>query len=121
MYFIPIFAVVLVGMLSKRVPPKAAKIALLTGFGIIAVGYFIPPFDRIVASMHEFHFLGVVFSYLVILMLIIGEIHPLEKEFVQEDAKAVDMTPWAHAKKCGLILTAVVVLIYVAFADFSVL
>jgi solute:Na+ symporter, SSS family len=121
LYFIPIFAVVLVGMLSRRVPPKAAKIALLTGFTVIAIGYFVPPFDRIVASMHEFHFLGVVFSYLVIMMLVIGELRPLEKEFVQEDVNAVDMTPWRHAKVSGGVLLAIVLAIYVIFADFSVL
>jgi hypothetical protein len=42
LYFIPIFAVVLVGMLSKRVPPLAAKVALIVGFAVIACGYFVP-------------------------------------------------------------------------------
>jgi len=121
MYFIPIFSVVLVGMLSKRVPPKAAKIALVAGFVIIAVGYFVPPFDKVVASMHEFHFLGIVFSYLVILMLVIGELSPLEHEFVQQDVGAVDMTPWKHARLGGAVLLGIVLLIYVVFANFSVL
>ena len=118
-YFIPIFAVVVVGMLSKRVPPLAAKIGLVAGFAIIAIGYFVPPFDKIVSNMHEFHFLGIVFSYLVILMLIIGEIKPRTSEFVQEDVKAVDMTPWRHAKLVGGILILIVLLIYICFADFS--
>ena len=121
LYFIPIFSVVLVGMLSRRVPPKAAKIALVVGFLVIAVGYFVPPFDRIVASMHEFHFLGLVFAYLVMLMLIIGEVSPTEHEFVQQDVKAVDMTPWKYAKHWGGVLVAIVILVYVVFADFSVL
>lgn len=121
LYCIPIFSVVLVGMLSKRVPPRAAKIALVAGFAIIAVGYFVPPFDRIVASLHDFHFVGIVFAYLVILMLIIGELSPQEREFVQVDVKAVDMTPWKHAKVVSLILLAIVLMIYVIFADFSIL
>ncbi len=121
MYFIPIFAVVLVGMLSKRVPAKAAKFALIAGFSIIAIGYFVPPFDKIVASMHEFHFLGIVFSWLVILMLVIGELEPRETEFVQEDVGAVNMKPWEHARKAGWALIAIVFLIYISFADFSVL
>ena len=53
LYFIPIFAVVLVGMLTKRVPALAAKVALIVGFLVIAAGYFIPlgPADpRIVAK-----------------------------------------------------------------------
>lgn len=121
MYFIPIFAVVLVGMLSKRVPSRAAKQALVTGFVVIAVGYFVSPFDQIVASLHEFHFLGLVFVYLVIYMLVMGEISPTEEEFDQVDVRAVDMTPWKHARLVGSILAATVLMIYIIFADFSVL
>jgi SSS family solute:Na+ symporter len=121
MYFIPIFAVVLIAMLTKRVPPIAAKIGLVAGFTIIAVGYFVPPFNTIVASMHEFHFLGIVFSWLLILMLVIGEIKPSETEFEQEDVGAVDMTPWKYAKPAGMLLILIVIAIYITFADFSVL
>jgi solute:Na+ symporter, SSS family len=121
MYFIPIFAVVLVGMLNRRVPPIAAKIGLVAGFAVIAVGYFVKPFDQIVASMHEFNFLGVVFAWLVILMLIIGELRPMKEEFVQQDVKAVDMTPWKLAIPVGIILILTVIAIYYQFADFSVL
>lgn len=121
MYFIPIFAVVLVGMLTKRVPAVAAKIGLVVGFTIIAIGYFVPPFDLIVASIHEFHFLGIVFSWLVILMLAIGEIAPRETEFVQEDVGAVDMNPWPYARHAGIALIVIVIGIYATFADFSVL
>lgn len=121
MYFIPIFAVVLVGMMTKRVPAVAAKIALLVGFLGIALGYFVHPFSAIVASLHEFHFLGLVFAWLLILMLVIGEVAPRETEFVQEDVQAVDMTAWKLAKPVGILLIAIVVTIYATFADFSVL
>ena len=121
LYFIPILAVVLVGMLTRRVPPIAAKAALLAGFFVIACGYFVPPVAVVVASMHDFHFLGVVFAYLVVMMLIIGEIWPLKDEWVQVDVKAVDMTPWVHARKAGLVLVLLVLAIYISFADLSVL
>ncbi|NIL98788.1 MAG: solute:sodium symporter family transporter, partial [Planctomycetales bacterium] len=116
MYFIPIFAVVLVGMLTKRVPSIAAKLGLITGFALIAIGYFVPPFDKIVDSMHEFHFLGIVFAWLVVLMLVVGEISPRQTEFEQEDVGAVDLTPWKHAPLIGLLLIAIVLLIYMTFA-----
>ena len=118
-YFIPIFAVVLVGMLTSRVPARAAKIALISGFVILILGNFVPPFDKVVASMHNFHFLGIVFAYLVILMLVLGDSSPREEEFVQVDVKAVDMTPWKGAKATGLILCAAVIAIYATFANFS--
>ena len=118
-YFIPIFAVVLVGMLTSRVPARAAKIALISGFVILILGNFVPPFDKVVASMHNFHFLGIVFAYLVILMLVLGDSSPREEEFVQVDVKAVDMTPWKGAKATGLLLCAAVIAIYATFANFS--
>jgi len=121
MYFIPIFSVVLVGMVTRRVPPVAAKIALIAGFVIIAVGYFVPPFDKVVESMHEFHFLGLVFTWLVVIMLVIGELRPSETEFEQEDVGAVDMKPWKYAMPVGFLLIVIVFTIYITTADFSVL
>ncbi|MCL4150206.1 UNVERIFIED_CONTAM: hypothetical protein GTU68_021392 [Idotea baltica] len=40
LYFIPIFSVMLVGMITKRVPAIAAKVALIVGFAAIAIQYF---------------------------------------------------------------------------------
>ncbi|QDU99106.1 solute:sodium symporter family transporter [Lignipirellula cremea] len=121
MYFIPVLAVVLVGMLTRRVPAIAARLGLVAGFAVIAIGYFVSPFDKIVSSLHEYHFLGIVFSWLMIMMLVIGEIWPRETEFVQEDVGAVDMTPWRYAIPAGLVLILIVFTIYLVFADFSAL
>ena len=41
-YFIPIFSVVLVGMLHSRVPSIAAFVSLILGLVLIAVKYFVP-------------------------------------------------------------------------------
>jgi SSS family solute:Na+ symporter len=42
LYFIPIFAVIVVGLLAPRVPSVAAKNALVIGLLAIAFGYFVP-------------------------------------------------------------------------------
>ena len=52
-------------------------------------------------------------------MLVWSEISPRQEEWVQEDAKAVDLTPWKYANKVGLVLIIIVLLIYAVFADFS--
>jgi SSS family solute:Na+ symporter len=54
-------------------------------------------------------------------MLIIGMIKPRKEDFIQVDVKAVDMTPWKYAKPVGIILLVLVALIYMSFADFTVL
>ena len=91
--FIPIFAVVLIGMLTKLAASMVAQIGLVVGFAAIAIGYFVPPSYKIVASLHEFRFLVIVFFWLSILMLVIGEVKPREAEFEHEVAETVDMTP----------------------------
>ncbi|GEN25758.1 solute:sodium symporter family transporter [Halomonas cupida] len=115
-YFIPILAVVLVGLLTRRVPPMAAKIALVGGCLLIFAGYFVPPFNKLPTIMHEFHFVALVFVLLVIMMLIIGKLRPRTESWVQEDVGAVDLTPWKGAVPAGIALVVMVIAMYIAFA-----
>ncbi len=119
MYFIPIFAVVLVGLLNKRVDKFAANIALLGGIVIIGAGYF--GFPDAVSALNEYHFVGAVFVLLVVWLLAMSVIRPRKTAWVHDDMQAVDLTPWKGARLCGILLVCLVVLIYMTFADFSVL
>ena len=119
LYFIPIFAVVLLAMSLSMLTPLAAKTGLLAGITIIALGYFVPPFSGWVSSVHEYHFLGAVFVFLITVMIALSKIMPVEQRWVQQDVGAVDLTPWPHANKVGIALCVIVFLIYVVFADFS--
>lgn len=116
LYFIPIFSVVLVGILFRRVPAFGANLALVVGCLVIAAGYFIPPLAWFVDAMHEFHFLGGVFLLLVVLMLVTGAIAPLDEAWKQTYSGDVDMTPWPYARWVGAGLVLVVVTIYITFA-----
>ncbi len=121
LYFIPILAVVLVGMLTRRVPPIAAKAALVAGFLVIACGYFVPPAALIVASMNDFHFLGVVFTYLVVMML------DHRRDLAPEGRVGADRCQGRGHDAVGsrqegrLVLVLLVLAIYITFADLSVL
>lgn len=120
-YFIPILAVVLVGMLSKRIPAAAANTALIGGVIILGIAQMIPNFTAEIVKMNNYHFSALVFLFLVIVMIVIGKINPRTTDFVQEDAHAIDMTPWNGAKYIGAILVLIVLSIYVIFADTGVL
>lgn len=118
-YFIPILTVVAVGMLTRRVPAKAAKFALIAGIVLIATGYFLPPFNRIQNVMSEYHFVAIILLILVAAMLIIGKVSPRTTDYLPQDAKATDLTPWTGAKYAGAVLLVAVFVIYAMFADFS--
>ncbi|MCS2608156.1 solute:sodium symporter family transporter [Halomonas dongshanensis] len=115
-YFIPIFAVVVVGLLTRRVPPIAAKSALVGGCLLIFAGYFIAPFNRLPTLMHEYHFVGAVFVLLVAVMLLIGKLYPQPQRWEQQATGEVDLTPWRAAWPVGLLLVGIVIAIYTAFA-----
>lgn len=122
LYFIPIFAVTIVGMTTRRVPALAAKIALVVGFSSIALGYFVPAIDeRVVQRLHEFHFLGVVFVGLIVLMLVIGAVKPRETPYESKPSGDVDLTPWRYTWVVGAAILAFVIFIYLSFADTSIL
>jgi SSS family solute:Na+ symporter len=117
-YFIPIFAVVVVGLLARRVPAKAGTLGLVVGVILIALGYFLPAGINPVTQLgiHEFHFLGIVFALLVGGMLLMGKLTPRATAWNLETDTPIDMTPWKHAKWASLALVVVVLLIYVAFS-----
>jgi SSS family solute:Na+ symporter len=119
-YFIPLFAVILVGMLSKRIPAVAANWALPLGILVIAFGYFVPLGEGIYLTnyIHDFHFLGMVFLGLILFMILIGIMNPTE-EFEQVDAKLVDLTPWRYAPHASAVLIFLVFTIYYSFSDFT--
>jgi solute:Na+ symporter, SSS family len=125
LYFIPIFAVVLIGMLTRRVASGPANAALILGFAAIAIGYFVPAVSKYIGpgegQLHEFHFLGVVFVSLIALMLLSGRIAPRATPWVQEYSGDVDLTPWPLARPVGIALVVFVLAVYVYFADLSVL
>jgi len=121
LYFIPIFSVVVVGMISKKIPAIAANIALVVGFAAIAIGYFVPSAEIWVERINGFHFLGMVFISLVLLMMFIGNIVPRKTPWVQEVTDDIDLTPWKPATPLGILLILIVLGIYYAFADASVI
>ena len=78
LYFIPLFTIVLLGMMTRRSSALAANVTALVGLAVIAIGYWIVPifvpdfFDH----LPKFHFLGIVFVGLCVLMLVLGSIWP---------------------------------------------
>jgi SSS family solute:Na+ symporter len=117
-YFIPIFAVVLMGMLNKRTPPIAATVGLVLGLILISVFYFVPACAAVLKSLniHDFHFLGIVFAILLAVMQLITVAKPLPEDWTLQATDKIDLTPWKGAKPVSAILVITVIIIYVAFA-----
>ena len=123
-YFIPIFAVVLMGLLNKRTPAAAANFALIAGCAFITICYFLlPPFgvDLVKSWFGNYHYLAIVFVILIAVMQLWGMVMPRRERWVQQASGDVELTPWRWLYPASAIILLLVILIYWSFADFSVL
>lgn len=120
LYFIPIFAVVLAGIVHRRVPAVAANIALPLGVVIIGLGYFVPSLEEYVKAMNAFHFVGAVFAGLFGMMLLWGQFAGRETPWEQKTVEDIDLTPWKYAPLAGGALVLIVLILYISLADFSI-
>lgn len=112
-YNIPVVAVVIVGLFTRRVPGLGAKTAII--FHVIAYGLLQFVFDDVI-DIHFLHLYAILFFIEVAIMLIIGYLKPLEIPWCYERKHAVDMVPWAYALPVSITLFSCVAVLYVLFS-----
>ncbi len=139
-YSIPIFTIIVVGYMTKRVPAIAAKIGILLGSALYIISQFLmkPYFENAVledakasgiidpaalklleseAYPHYLHVMAILFLSNIIIMLIIGKIWPRKEAFELEYTKQVSIEPFKYVKQVGMGVVLVVVGIYIYFAQ----
>ncbi len=137
-YSIPILTVIVIGFFTKRVPPIAAKIGVLSGSVLYLISQFvIKPIlvknalanaaatgitDESALSLieaeaypHFLHVMAILFVLNIGIMLIIGKLYPRDADYVQKITKDVDVTPWKYAFITGAAITILVISTYLIF------
>lgn len=114
LFSVPIFTIILIGFLTRKVPPIAAKIGLV--FFIVVYGATQVIFDT---GLHFLHVLALLFIITCVLMLIIGRIYPMKVPYVRELSNVVDIVPWKGRHIYAAFLIMAVVGIYIAFTVMS--
>lgn len=107
----PILSVVLVGLLTKRVPAIAAKLGLLFGMSAYILFNFVIKVD-----IHFFHLVGLLFVGNVIFMLIVGYFYPQE-EHHDIYTEQVDINPWSMTAPISVLITLASVSMYIFLAQ----
>ena len=125
-YFIPLFAIILFGMFNRRANGLSALITVIVGLVIMVAGTFFIDFGAIATSMfgesvgaivgNGYHFMGIVFVFLLILQSLLGKVMPRDTPYEQKDAGLVDLTPWKPAPYVGGSLILFVLGLYLWFA-----
>ena len=124
-YFIPLLAIIMVGMFHRFADGMSALITLLVGLGLMVIGTFFTGEDKVnkidgwLADTFgsPFHYMGAVFALLIVLQLTLSAMGMKRSEpYVQEDKGLVDLTPWKPAPFVGGALILLVLGIYALFA-----
>ena len=112
-YNIPIIAIVIVGLFTRRVPALAAKVVIVFHVVVYALVRFVLV-D--VVTLHFIHLYGVLFVTEVAIMLAIGWLRPRAQAWRYETRDVIDLSPWRHAWPTALTLMSCVVAVYLLFS-----
>ncbi|QBX71855.1 solute:sodium symporter family transporter [Aeromonas hydrophila] len=107
----PILSVVLVGLLTKKVPAIAAKLGLLFGMSAYILFNFVIKVD-----IHFFHLLGILFVLNVVFMLLVGHFYP-QKAYEEVYTEQVDIQPWSLVKPVAVLIALGSISMYVFLAQ----
>lgn len=111
-FSVPIFTIVFVGYISKRVPAIAAKVALVVFVSSYAAMQLI--FDT---PLHFLHQLAILFVVCTALMFAIGFVMPRATDYVMPVNENIDVTPWAFRFEASAIIIYMVLGAYIMFSD----
>jgi len=135
---VPILAVVLIGVYTKKVPAIGAKIVLTVGVLLYLVSLIgLEPHFRGAAEAqaiadgitnikelsiikanaypHYLHVMGILFVFNIIVMLIAGKLRPKADEYFPKETDIIDTTPWKHAITVSIIIAILVLATYFVF------
>ncbi|UKM66524.1 solute:sodium symporter family transporter [Flavobacteriaceae bacterium GSB9] len=113
---VPILAIIIVGIFTKRVSGKAANIAILfSALTYLILLYVVRPMciESGTYFPHFLHLMGMLFALVVIIMFVVSKFFPRETDYLQEYTKQVDITPWKFLKPVGYAVVAAVVGLYI--------
>jgi SSS family solute:Na+ symporter len=111
LFSVPIFTVLLLGLLHKRMPAIAAKIGLTFFITTYAVSQLL-----VDTGLHFLHVLAILFVVTVLLMLAVAAISPRKEPFVQQWNNVVDLQPWKRRHLYTVLLLLAMVALFVVFS-----
>ncbi|GAB3060350.1 solute:sodium symporter family transporter [Salinicoccus sesuvii] len=115
---IPVIAIILVGIFSKKVPPIGPKVAII----VHVVLYYmliwgLPTFFGIEFNISFIHIQGMLFVLAVVIMIVSGIVRPLARPHDFTYNPKVDMVPWKFALPVTTILVGAMVFCFVLFSN----
>lgn len=115
-YNIPIISLVLVGLMTKRVPALAAKMGVFVYIAFYVMCVFVLKID-----LNYIHIMGIGFFLSVGTMLLIGKLKPRDTDYeITEVDRGMDMAPWKFAGVASVGTLYLMVLTYLVLSPMGI-
>ncbi|RVU02832.1 solute:sodium symporter family transporter [Mucilaginibacter limnophilus] len=111
LFTIPIFTIIFLGFITKRLPAIAAKVGLV--FFIVC---YLASQLLMNLKLHFLHVIAIVFVITSVLMLLIGRLYPQPQPYVLQLDNKVDISPWKNRHYISMLLLIIMVIIYLVFS-----
>jgi SSS family solute:Na+ symporter len=108
---VPIFTIMFIGLVTKRVPALAAKVGLT--FFIVSYGLTQLVFDL---HIHFLHILAILFVLTCAIMFVIGKFYPMPIPYNHKTNNLVSLEPWKNRHLYAGILILLMILMFVVFS-----
>jgi len=118
---VPILAVILMGVFSKRAPALAGYIALPFGMIFFTVMNFVLKNNYGLFKLHWLHTCGLNLLLMLIIMTIVRYIKPLDEPYEQQYTGEVDITGWKYAWHAGAFIIILLLVLYSVLSKFGIL
>ncbi len=135
---VPILAVIVVGIYTKKVPALGAKLVLTVGVVMYLISQFVISPIMVDSALteaaangitdskalsiikaeaypHFLHIMGILFVINVAFMLLMGKLKPKTTVMAEVVTEEIDTTPWKYGLLAGAIITAMVLSTYFIF------
>ncbi len=114
-FSVPVFTIMVVGLLTKKVPPLAAKVGILFFVTVYTATQFL--FD---IKLHYLHVLAILFVVTAGIMLLIGKLKPLPIPFAMPKQAAVNIVPWKNRYLYYVLLLLLMVGMFILFSPLGI-
>jgi SSS family solute:Na+ symporter len=116
-YNVPIFTLIIFGMLNKTAPAWSAKVTLI----FFMIGYGLTQLGVIKTDLHFLHILAILFVVSIVFMYITGKLWPTQNHYDDnKDLKVVDTTPWNMGVVVSIDIVLCVFGVYVLFSSMGI-
>ncbi|MEX0321603.1 MAG: solute:sodium symporter family transporter [Puniceicoccaceae bacterium] len=118
---VPILAVILMGVISKRAPALAGFIALPVGMVFFYTMNFVLDNNYGLFQLHWLHTCGLNLVLMLSIMTVVRYLKPMEEPYVQKYSGEVNITTWKYAWHASWFIIVMLAVLYTTLSKIGII